>query len=328
MMIPTLATASPALPRHAASAPDKSPDDARQSPEDLHVPKEYTTPLKDKLACGAVIGSGLWLGANIALQAAATGSLPGAVGVVAGSLAAMAAGHVTADLASGMFHHWIDNYPTYKTPIVGELAYEFQVHHHKMQELQEKTAWTNMADAGKYMWIPMAAVAAAGPHWAAQAFTLGFSAAGFVAQGSHRWSHQKNPPAIAKLMQKLHVIQSKENHAIHHRMPWADNYCIVNGMWNPLMTKTHFFRKWEKLIFQMTGREPHCWQDPGVKAFALGQINEEQFLKDQGMNRKIFHEIVKGRFDEEYARRQALRAEEARAREAAIEARTARPGDN
>ncbi len=48
-------------------------------------------------------------------------------------------------------------------------------------------------------------------------------------------------------------------------MPWSDNYCIVNGMWNRLLTKTHFFRKWEKMIHTVTGAEPHCWKDPGVK---------------------------------------------------------------
>ncbi len=73
------------------------------------------------------------------------------------------------------------------------------------------------------------------------------------------------------------------------------------------MTKTHFFRKWEKMIHTVTGAEPHCWKDPGVKAFALGQISEDEFLKNQGINRKIFREIVKGQFDAEFERRQALK---------------------
>ncbi len=293
-------------------------------PEDV---KSKTTPLPNKLACGAVIGSGLWLAANIGMQAAATGSIPGAAGVVVGSLVAAAAGHVAADLGSGIFHHYIDNYPTYKTPIIGDMAYEFQVHHHKIHDLENETIWTNMSAAGKYMWVPMAAVAATSPHWAVQAFTLGMTGGSFIAQGSHRWTHEKNPPTIAKVLQKLHITQPRESHAIHHKMPWADNYCIVNGMWNPLLSKTHFFRKWENLIFNVTGKEPHCWQDPGVKAFAKGEITEEQFLKDQGVNRKIFREIVKGQFDAEYERRMALRAEKRRQIEEAIEARTHKPED-
>ena len=146
-------------------------------------------------------------------------------------------------------------------------------------------------------------------HWSVQAFALGFNGGGFLAQGSHRWTHMKNPPAIARVVQKLNLMQSREQHALHHKMPWADNYCIVNGMWNPLLSKTHFFRKWEKAIYNITGAQPHCWKDPGVKAFALGQISEDEFLKNQGMNRKIFREIVRGEFDAEFERRAKLRME-------------------
>jgi ubiquitin-conjugating enzyme E2 variant len=294
-------------------------------PEDVKA--KLVTPLGNKLACGAVISSAVWLAANIGIQAAATGSIPGAAGVVAGSLAMMAVGHCAGDLGSGVFHHWIDNYPTYKTPIIGDMAYEFQVHHHKIHDLENETIWTNMAAAGKYLWVPMAAAAATNPHWAVQGFTLGLTAGGFLAQGSHRWTHEKDPPAIAKVLQKLRITQPRESHAIHHKMPWADNYCIVNGMWNPLLTKTHFFRHWEKLIYDVTGKEPHCWQDPGVKAFALGKIDEQQFLADQGINRKIFREIVKGQFDAEYERRQAIRQAKRDEIEARIEARTHKPED-
>jgi hypothetical protein len=138
MTITTLnqATSASRLPRAASSQDASTQDSYAAGPR-----PEPTTSLPNKLACGAVISSGIWLAANIALQAAATGSLPGALGVAAGSLAAMAAGHVSADLTSGIFHHWIDNYPTYKTPIVGDLAYEFQVHHHKVQGLQDVTIW-------------------------------------------------------------------------------------------------------------------------------------------------------------------------------------------
>jgi ubiquitin-conjugating enzyme E2 variant len=187
------------------------------------------------------------------------------------------------------------------------MAYEFQVHHHKIHDLETQSIWTNMAAAGKLLWIPMVAAAATNQHWAVQAATLGFTGGAFLAQGSHRWTHEKNPPRIAGVLQKLGLMQTREQHGVHHKMPWSDNYCIVNGMWNPLLTKTHFFRKWEKMIHTVTGAEPHCWKDPGVKAFALGQISEDEFLKNQGINRKIFREIVKGQFDAEFERRQALK---------------------
>ena len=310
-------------PRMAAPAKAQGSTPQTESTEEVYTPtpdgtispdvKSEPTPLINKLACGAVLGSAAWLATNVALQVAGAGSVAGAVALGAGALASAAAGYVAADLTSGVFHHWIDNYPTYQTPVIGDTAYAFQVHHHKVHDLETESIWTNMAAAGRFMWIPMAAVAATGPNLAVQAATLGFTLGGFLAQGSHRWTHEKNPPKIASLLQKMHLMQSREQHALHHKMPWADNYCIVNGMWNPLLSRTHFFRKWEKAIYQVTGKEPHCWKDPGVKAFALGQISENEFLANQGLNRKIFRNIVKGEFDAEFERRAQLRMEREKA---------------
>ncbi|MEW6279876.1 MAG: fatty acid desaturase CarF family protein, partial [Candidatus Eremiobacterota bacterium] len=245
-----------------------------------------------------------WLAANVAAEALGSGSLAG--GLIAGvkGLAAAGAGYAAADLFSGFLHHWIDNYPTYQSPVVGDVAYEFQVHHHKVHDLEAQSIWTNMGAAGKFVWAPMVAAAAMNVHPVLQAVTLGFAGGCFLAQGSHRWTHMKNPPAIAGVLQKLHLMQSREQHEVHHRMPWSDNYCIVNGMWNPVLTRTNFFRKWEKLIYDMTGKEPNTWRDAGVKALALGQISQEEYLKSQVANRDLFREKVKGEFDAEFERRQ------------------------
>ncbi len=115
----------------------------------------------------------------------------------------------------------------------------------------------------------------------------------FLTQASHRWTHEPEPPKIAKFLQKVGMAQGKEDHFVHHRMPWSDNYCIVNGMFNPVLTKNDFWRKWEGAIHKVTGAEPNSWRDPGVKELALGEITKEEFLERRGEDKKIFKQKVK-----------------------------------
>ena len=51
-------------------------------------------------------------------------------------------------------------------------------------------------------------------------------------------------------------------HGAHHRSPFEGNYCIVSGLWNPLLDSSLFFRNMEKLIHERTGVEPRCWHEP------------------------------------------------------------------
>ncbi len=94
-------------------------------------------------------------------------------------------------------------------------------------------------------------------------------------------------------MQKVGLAQSKEDHFTHHKMPWSDNYCIVNGMWNPLLNKSDAWRKWEGVIHKVTGAEPNSWRDPGVKELALGEITKGEFLERRSGDNKVFRQTVK-----------------------------------
>lgn len=45
-------------------------------------------------------------------------------------------------------------------------------------------------------------------------------------------------------------------HGAHHKSPFEGNYCIVSGLWNPLLDNTGFFRKLEDLVHATTKVEP------------------------------------------------------------------------
>lgn len=274
---------------------------------DLTVPQKPTS-LRAKLATAACAGAAGWTLANIAGHVAGAGGLGAGVALGAGCVGAAVAAWMASDLGSGLFHWTVDNYPTKDTPVIGGTAAAFQIHHHRTQDLHDGSFWENCASAGQVMWAPLAAVAAVNPHPMLQAAALSMLAGGWLAQGSHRWTHaDKHHPApkIAGLLQKLHITQSPEDHRVHHRMPWSTNYCIVNGANNGWMSKLDVFPRLEKLVYDVTGRKPHSWNDPGVEAYSRASWGSRaerdearsRLLAHQDENRKVF--VAKAK--EEYA---------------------------
>ncbi|MGE0487965.1 MAG: fatty acid desaturase CarF family protein [Vulcanimicrobiota bacterium] len=293
MQVNTLSRgAYPSAPAPTVSS--KQPETA--APQDSFTPKnpDYKTPLMHKLAAAAVVGTGAWVSYNVLSQIAAQPGIGAKVAAGAMALGGAAAGYVAADFGSGIFHHWVDNYPNPDKPgMVGKMAREFIHHHYHAHDMEEVSLTSNLWNAGRFLWAPMGAMALANPHYAVASAGLAFLSAGFMAQGFHRWAHMDNPPALAKVLQKVGLAQTPENHNTHHRPPWDQNYCIVNGMWNETLAKNDFWRKWEVGIQKVTGAEPNSWKDPSVKSLALGEITHEEFLAHRDENRKAFIEKIK-----------------------------------
>jgi hypothetical protein len=80
---------------------------------------------------------------------------------------------------------------------------------------------------------------------------------------------------MVRWLQQKHVILSQQDHVGapgkpgHHHNPFEGGYCLVNGVCNKLLDRTHFFRKLEHLVYNVTGAEANCWEKPEVKALAL-----------------------------------------------------------
>jgi hypothetical protein len=85
-----------------------------------------------------------------------------------------------------------------------------------------------------------------------------------MSQQFHSWSHSRKSqlPAVVNTLQEMGVLVSRKSHGAHHRKPFASNYCIVSGMWNPILDGTGFFRWMEDAVLARTGVEPRCWHEP------------------------------------------------------------------
>ncbi|MGE0489341.1 MAG: fatty acid desaturase CarF family protein [Vulcanimicrobiota bacterium] len=227
---------------------------------------------------GCVLAGGI-AAARIAAEVASAPGVAAKVALGAGVVASAAAGLMAADFTSGVFHWAIDNYPNENTPLVGGIAKEFQ-NHHDTPSMDHVSVWENVAPAATAMVGPMAALAIFTPHPMLAAAGLAFTGGAVLAQASHRWSHMSNPPTTARVLQKLGISQTSANHAKHHTDPFDEYYCIVNGKFNPLLTRTNFWRKMEKGVHKITGAEPNSWKDPKVKALAMGEVTKAELLRE------------------------------------------------
>jgi ubiquitin-conjugating enzyme E2 variant len=261
-------------------------------------PSVYATSVSVVFGAGALLTA-----ANVGLAILSAGTLGPMIGTGLLAAAGLAGGYLVADAASAVFHWAVDNYPDGNTPIIGKTADEFQIHHKNPLNLEEGHLLDNIALAGQFTALPMLAVAAVNPPVAAAGMALGFLGGVTSAQASHRWAHMKRPNKLTQMLQG-NVLQAKTDHTDHHAQPHAGHYGIVNGLSNPLFDKTHFFRKAEKLVYDLTGKEPHTWKDSNLRAFALGEISEEEFSQpaNRAAGRKAYREAIEENYKEIEAR--------------------------
>ena len=68
------------------------------------------------------------------------------------------------------------------------------------------------------------------------------------------------------MAQDAGVLVSRRAHGAHHKAPFEGNYCIVSGIWNPILDRDGaddgFFRRLERLVQRTTRAEPRCWYEP------------------------------------------------------------------
>ena len=64
------------------------------------------------------------------------------------------------------------------------------------------------------------------------AFTAFFATWTVMTNQFHKWSHQANPPPVARLLQRCHIVLACEHHAGHHNPPFDTRYCITSGIMN------------------------------------------------------------------------------------------------
>lgn len=171
------------------------------------------------------------------------------------------AGFLLADLISGLVHWLADRFFDPKTPILGPaLIAPFREHHddalamtrHDFFEVTGNNALVTLPlGFGLIGSFPSPALtgtpATTLSMWLA-ATTISFAFFILATNQFHCWAHTRNPPPMARRLQRSGLILSPAKHARHHRKAHDSDYCVTSGWMNPLLDGIGFFTVLERAI--------------------------------------------------------------------------------
>ena len=136
-------------------------------------------------------------------------------------------GWYVADLITGIYHYFIDNYGSPKTPFFGKQIEEFQIHHQRPRDFLKHNAWHSLK-LPLLGSIPFFILSFINPY-----FFLPLAIGLACSQLFHKWAHQEVPWYIW-IFQVTGIILSPDEHQKHHTT-FDHSYCIVNGWSNGLL---------------------------------------------------------------------------------------------
>lgn len=133
-----------------------------------------------------------------------------------------------ADLLSGVFHWWEDQYVDDSWPVLGKLVgAPNQQHHADPMAFTRHGYWHR-----NWTTIVPAAIgfAVSWPH------PLMCAAFVFVSQANevHYWSHVRCNWFV-RMFQETGVLQHPASHSRHHRAPFDCRYCVMSDLVNPVL---------------------------------------------------------------------------------------------
>jgi hypothetical protein len=153
-------------------------------------------------------------------------------------------GYVAADLFTGFFHFFADNFGSVRTPILGPaFVFRFRQHHSDPKlictlSFRELNGSHVLLSAP--ILLPIALfVPIATTTWGLVFGTFVWSTMffGVFTNQIHRWAHDDHQSAFVRLLQRTRLTLSPEHHDRHHRLPHDLHFCITNGWLNPLLDR-------------------------------------------------------------------------------------------
>jgi ubiquitin-conjugating enzyme E2 variant len=164
---------------------------------------------------------------------------------------------LAADLITGVVHWLEDRYGDPSWPVVGPFVVgPNQVHHRDQTAFLAGGWWHRNWTTCVPAWTAAAICLVAGWLWLAA--VAGFAG---LANEVHAWSHQRCCRPIRGL-QLLGLLASPEDHARHHRAPFAGHFCVMSGILNPGLEAIGFWRAAEWLV-SLAGAAPRPERQAG-----------------------------------------------------------------
>lgn len=171
-----------------------------------------------------------------------------------------------ADFITGLVHWWEDAYAQADWPVIGPLVAEPNLLHHRDPRAMTRLPWWRNVDVpvivGALVLGGLTAI-----HALTWPLTLAILLAAFT-NLVHRWAHQSAAEngRLITWMQETGLIQSRAQHALHHRWPRKSHYCPLTNALNPVLEHLDFWRRLERVILRVTGLRRRREPKPGMAA--------------------------------------------------------------
>jgi len=161
-------------------------------------------------------------------------------------------GFFLGDLFSGLFHWWEDRYGKTTWPFIGKFVVENNIGHHKQPwTIGNESYFTNVGGATLAL-LPFMLLSWYFGYYLLLVALIVTSQANQV----HAWSHKKANPFI-RFFQSLGILLSPKHHAVHHKRPYTQRYCVVTDWLNPILHAIHFWNGLEWLVWFTLGVKPN-----------------------------------------------------------------------
>lgn len=170
-------------------------------------------------------------------------------------------GVFTADVASGLFHWYEDNYLEYCTtvPILKDIAIHNEMHHYFPRMMLAESVLSNASITVLLSSIILGIVFFIRPDLFAKypVFLLTVFVGGSLANVLHRYSHSRpcEMPKWICALQKVGILCSHDHHRGHHVRPRI-RYCTITPITNHLLDAIHIWDILELVIYMTTGIRP------------------------------------------------------------------------
>lgn len=155
---------------------------------------------------------------------------------------------LAADFVSGLVHWIEDTFWTEATPLVGAWIVAPNVLHHRNGRAFLAKTWLESSWELVLASLVLVAVAAGFGvlTWHVWLFALLSANANQLHKWSHRTDRELSP--LLRALRRLHVLQSFEHHARHHRGAKDVHYCVLTELVNPVLDGTRFWRALERVF--------------------------------------------------------------------------------
>ncbi len=163
-------------------------------------------------------------------------------------------GYLVADFLAGAVHWLADRYFDPATPFLGPLLIAPFREHHVDSSSITRHDFFEVSGNNSLVCVPVVLALFAIPTPSdfgttfLALFGLSLTAALVATNQFHGWAHAPDPPALARILQRLRLILTPERHALHHSANHDRAYCVTSGWLNPLLDRLRFFERIEKAI--------------------------------------------------------------------------------